>query len=375
MNPASKPRWQQAAALVSLGAGGAVTGFSFVPGTVADAAAPPITQIRLLALRQAAHAQPSENKNGMLRSAIVNVAQYYLRLAATKTPAEMEALIWQRDSPDGVDHGQSCAAFASLTLELAAQVVGQQSWVTGGSTYPWPLNDWADVRVDPNPDSLQIISVLQDAQAQHRWRPAGDGYQPQPGDWVMFDGHVEVVTSYASGVLDTIGGDSLPDFSVNAHHYSGPLAAQGITGFVNNGDLADAGGKPGSVAVIPGAPAANSASPAAPAPAASSRAPRDHAGGGAGSRARLGGTSGSAAGSSRPAGSGTVADADVPGADAPVAAGAAAPAAPRTQPDSGTAIPGVGTPGATTGSAPGRAAPKAPARPKAPAGPSTPKPP
>ncbi|HMG62219.1 MAG TPA: hypothetical protein VK599_04650, partial [Streptosporangiaceae bacterium] len=187
MNPVSKPRWQQAAALVSLGAGGAVTGFSFVPGTVADAAAPPITQIRLLALRQAAQAQPGENKNGMLRSAIVNAAQYYLRLAATKTPAEMEALIWQRDSADGVDHGQSCAAFASLTLELAAQVVGQQSWVTGGSTYPWPLHDWADVRVDPNPDSLQIISVLQDAQAQHRWRPVGDGYQPQPGDWVMFD--------------------------------------------------------------------------------------------------------------------------------------------------------------------------------------------
>ena len=77
-------------------------------------------------------------------------------------------------------------------------------------------------------------------EAQHRWRPIGDGYQPQAGDWVMFDGHVEVVTSYANGVLDTIGGDSLPDFSVNAHQYGGPLAAQGVTGFVNNGDLADA---------------------------------------------------------------------------------------------------------------------------------------
>ena len=183
-----------------------------------------------MALRQTARAQPGENKNSVLRSAIVNVAQYYLRLAATKTPAEMEALIWQRDSPDGVDHGQSCAAFASLTLELAAQVVGQQSWVTGGSSYPWPLHDWADVRVDPNPDSLQIISVLQDAEAQHRWRPIGDGYQPQAGDWVMFDGHVEVVTSYANGVLDTIGGDSLPDFSVNAHQYGGPLARAGRDG-------------------------------------------------------------------------------------------------------------------------------------------------
>ena len=239
VNAASKPRWQQAAALVSLGAGGAVTGFSFVPGMVADPTAPPITQIRLLALKQVAQAQPADSQDGMLREAVVNVARYYLRLAATKTPAEMEALIWQRDSSDGVDHGQSCAAFASLTLELAAQVVGQQSWVTGGSSYPWPLHDWADVRVDPNPDSLQIMSVLQDARAQHRWRPLGDGYQPQAGDWVMFDGHVEVVTSYASGVLDTIGGDSLPNFSVNAHQYGGPLAAHGVTGFVDNGGLAD----------------------------------------------------------------------------------------------------------------------------------------
>ena len=31
MPSASKPWWQQATALVSLGAGGAITGFSFVP--------------------------------------------------------------------------------------------------------------------------------------------------------------------------------------------------------------------------------------------------------------------------------------------------------------------------------------------------------
>ena len=84
----------------------------------------------------------------MLRKAIVNVADYYLRMAESKTPAEMEAIIWRHDSIDGADHGQSCAAFASLTLELAAQVVGQQSWVSGGSSYPWPLHSWADVRVD-----------------------------------------------------------------------------------------------------------------------------------------------------------------------------------------------------------------------------------
>ena len=41
------------------------------------------------------------------------MAHYYLRMAQSKSPAEMEALIWQRDSIDGVDHGPSCAAFAS----------------------------------------------------------------------------------------------------------------------------------------------------------------------------------------------------------------------------------------------------------------------
>ena len=109
--------------------------------------------------------------------------------------------------------------------------------MTGGSSYPWPLQDWADVRVDPNPNSLNVVSILQDAETHHRWQPLGDGYTPQPGNWVLFDGHVEVVTSYSGGVLDTIGGDSMPNLSVNAHQYGGPLAAQGVTGFVNNGQL------------------------------------------------------------------------------------------------------------------------------------------
>ncbi|HCU92924.1 MAG TPA: hypothetical protein DHU96_09370, partial [Actinobacteria bacterium] len=274
MHSASKPLWQQMTALVSLSAGGAITGFSFAHGTPADMKSPSSMPIRLLALEQSV--QRASTGDAMLRSAIINVANYYLHLAAARTPAEMEALIWQHDSIDGVDHGASCAAFASLTLELAAQVVGQQSWVTGGTTYPWPLHKWADVRVDPNPASLGVTSILQDAQAHHRWHPLGDGYQPLPGDWVMFDGHVEVVTKYAGGVLYTIGGDSLPNFSVNAHQYSDPLTAQGVTGFVNNGArTAAASETPGShhhrpghrqaadhadpgQAVIPGTPAAGS---------------------------------------------------------------------------------------------------------------------
>ena len=59
--------------------------------------------------------------------------------------------------------------------------------------------------------------MVADAQAHGRWHPLGDGYQPQPGDWVLFNGHVEVVTSFADGVLDTIGADSLPGLTVNAH--------------------------------------------------------------------------------------------------------------------------------------------------------------
>src|SRR5712692_8460462 len=144
-------------------------------------ASPTSMPISLVALEQSA--QPAQADDAMLRSAIVNVASYYLRLAEGKTPAEMEAIIWQHDSLDGVDHGASCAAFASLTLELAAQVVGQQSWVTGGTSYPWPLHKWADVRVDPNPASSGIVSVRQDAAAHHRWHPLGDGYEPLPGDW------------------------------------------------------------------------------------------------------------------------------------------------------------------------------------------------
>ncbi len=239
MATATKPWWQQATALVSLSAGGAITGFTFVPKAAADLTSPASMPLSLLALQQTT--RPSATNDAALRSAIVKVAEYYRQMAQDKTPAEMEAIIWQHDSTDGADHGESCAAFASMTLELAAQVVGQQSWVTGGSSYPWPLHSWAEVRVNPNPASLGIVSIQQDAQAHGRWHPVGSGYQPLPGDWVLFDGHIEVVTRYSAGVLSTIGGDSMPNFSVNAHDFPAPLAAQGITGFVNNGTLATTG--------------------------------------------------------------------------------------------------------------------------------------
>jgi flagellum-specific peptidoglycan hydrolase FlgJ len=239
VQPVRKPTWQQATALVSLSTCGAMTGFSFTHGTVAEMTSPTSMPVHLVDFSKPARpaAGSASAADGTLRSAIVNVANYYLRMAQTRTPAEMEALIWQSDSVDGADHGESCAAFASLTLELGAKAAGQESWVSGGTTYPWPLHPWADVRVEENPASPNVTSIQQDAETEHRWHPAGDGYQPQPGDWVLFDGHVEVVTKYANGVLSTIGGDSLPGFTVNAHQFGGPLGAQGVVGFVNNGEL------------------------------------------------------------------------------------------------------------------------------------------
>ncbi len=294
MSPASKPRWQQAAALVSLGAGGAVTGFSVRPRSDRRGPGRAAHHPDPAAGAEAGGAGPAVRQpDTRLRSAIVNVATYYLRMAATKTPAEMEALIWQRDSVDGADHGQSCAAFASLTLELAAQVVGQQSWVTGGGSYPWPLHDWADVRVDPNPASLQIISVLQDAQAHVRWHPLGrrlPAAARRLGD--VRRSRRGRHQSYAGGVLDTVGGDSLPNLTVNAHQFSGPLAAQGVTGFVDNGDLASAPGPAGGHdAGVSGRHRGTRASPGRPAPAAAS--PAGQSGGERGG-GRPGGYSGSA---------------------------------------------------------------------------------
>jgi len=227
-----------------------MTGFTFAHGTVADMTSPTSVPVHLLARDEpgapdspaspASPASSASSHDGALRSAIVSVARHYLQLARSRTPAEMEALIWQANSIDGADHGQSCAAFASLTLELGAKAAGQQSWVTGGGSYPWPLHPWADVRVQPNPASPDVVSMLQDAQAHHRWHPLGDGYQPRPGDWVLFDGHVEVLTRYTGAALYTVGGDSLPDLTVNAHKFPAAFGAQGVLGFVDNGELASA---------------------------------------------------------------------------------------------------------------------------------------
>ncbi|HEX4094149.1 MAG TPA: hypothetical protein VHZ33_35995, partial [Trebonia sp.] len=263
MSTVRKAWWQQATALVTVSASGVITGFNFAPNaaTLTTPAGLPLHQ---LALEQAAQPDPAGQaaaSDAHLRAAIVNVARYYLKLAQTKTPAQMEALIWGEVSSDGTDHGPTCAAFASLTLELAAQTTGLRSWVTGGTTYPWPLPTWADVRVDTSPASPQITSVVADAQAHGRWHPLDDGYVPQPGDWAVYDGHVAVVITYSGGVLDTIAADSLPGLTVNAHSSAAPLADQGIAGFVDNGNLQLATGDTSGQAVTT-APQSSSTAPA-----------------------------------------------------------------------------------------------------------------
>jgi hypothetical protein len=115
-----------------------MTGFTVAHGTVADMTSPTSVPAHLLALDKPA--APDASGDGALRSAIVSVARHYLQLARTRTPTEMESLIWQASSVDGADHGQSCAAFASLTLALGAKAAGQHSWVTGGGSYPWPTS-------------------------------------------------------------------------------------------------------------------------------------------------------------------------------------------------------------------------------------------
>src|SRR5579862_3568829 len=159
----SRPWWQQATALVTVSAGGVITGLNFAPGTPATMTSPNGLPMHLLALDMSGKGElggtttngtasgDTVSGDAALRPVIVNIARHYLQQAQTKSPAEMEALIWGAVSTDGTDHGPSCAAFASLALELAAQATGHQSWATGGSTYPWPVAAWADVRVDTNP--------------------------------------------------------------------------------------------------------------------------------------------------------------------------------------------------------------------------------
>ena len=212
--------------------------------------------VRLMALEHTVGRASGAADDAALRSAIVNVANYYLRMAEGKTPAEMEAIIWQHDSLDGADHGPSCAAFASLTLELAAQVVGEQSWVTGGTSYPWPLHKWADVRVDPNPASPASSRCCRTPRRTSRWHPLGDGYQPHAGRLGAVrqprrGGHRSTPAACCTRSAATRCRTSRSTRTSTRLRWP----AQGVAGFVNNGDVPPAAATAVPALALPGPPA------------------------------------------------------------------------------------------------------------------------
>ena len=244
MPSAGKPWWQQATALVSLGTGGAMTGFSFVPRPAADLTSPSSVPVHLMALEQAA--QPTAADDGALRSAIVNVANYYLpdggeqdagrdggdHLAARQRRRRRPRPILRGVRQPHPGAGRSGDRPAELghrrhLVPVAAARLGR----CPGEPEPGLAGHHVD---RPGRAGTRSLAC--------RWATA-TGRCPATG--CVFDGHVEVVTKDANGVLHTIGGDSLPNFSVNAHEYPGPLAAQGVAGLRQQRCAARRGGQGG----------------------------------------------------------------------------------------------------------------------------------
>ena len=231
MHSVRKPWWQQATALVTVSTGGVITGFNFVPGAAATMTSPSqraAAPARAGAGGQArpggtgdAQAPAGDRQRGrLLPSARANQdpgpdggADLGQGQRGWRRPRPVVRRVRQPDPRTGRPGGRA----AKLGQRRRRRTRGRcTSGPTSGST---PTRTrWASRRWWP------------DAQAHGRWHPLGDGYQPQPGDWVVFDGHVEVVTSYADGVLDTIGADSLPNLTVNAHSFRRPARAAGRRG-------------------------------------------------------------------------------------------------------------------------------------------------
>ncbi len=201
MHSVKKPWWQQATALVTVTTGGVIAGFNFVPGAAETMTSPTSVPLHLLALEQAGQPGAAMNAravggdsadaatgNTLLRSAIVNVAKYYLQLAQTRTPAQTGGADLGQHQPE---RRRPRAVLRRLRQPhprtgraggRPAELGQRRRPATRGRCPRGPTSGST-----PNPASPDITSMVTDAQAHGRWQPLGDGYQPQPGDWVLFD--------------------------------------------------------------------------------------------------------------------------------------------------------------------------------------------
>ena len=92
-----------------------MTGLAFTQGSAGDLTSPSSAPVKLLALFRLRKSESSGHRRRRAAGGDRQVGQHFLRMAEGRTPmAQIEALIWQNDSVGGADHGESCAAFASL---------------------------------------------------------------------------------------------------------------------------------------------------------------------------------------------------------------------------------------------------------------------
>ena len=249
VRPVRKPWWQQATALVTVSTGGVITGFNFVPGAAATMTSPTSVPLHLLALEQAA--QPGAlgdlavggdsatraTSDAQLRAAIVNVAGVL--------PAARQD---QDAGPDGgADLGQDQHRRRRPRGVLRrvrqphprARRAGGRPAELGDrrGTYPWPLHEWADVRVDTNPASPASPRWSADAQAHGRWHPLGDGYQPQPGDWAAYDGTSRSSPATPAACSTPSAPTRCPASRSTRTRPPARSPSRASTGFVDNGNL------------------------------------------------------------------------------------------------------------------------------------------
>ena len=221
MPSASKPWWQQATALVSLGAGGADHRVLLRP---AAGGRPDVADEHAGAPAWPWSTRPSQQHAGRRDAAVGHRQRRQAttcRMAESKTASRdagdhLAARQRRRRRPWRILRG-FCQpdAGAGRPRRSASRAGSPAAPPTHGRCTTGPMSASTPIR-------RRRASPRSSRTRRHidRWHALGDGYQPLPGDWVVFDGHVEVVTKYADGLLSHDRRRlRCPDFSVNAHEY------------------------------------------------------------------------------------------------------------------------------------------------------------